>query len=72
MVKTTYIYSFLELSGKPKRFLESKLECKILGYGVSTDTVTLSVLYENAENFNIINKSLYDKFKLTPTNINFI
>jgi hypothetical protein len=72
MLKTTYIYSFLELSGKPKRFLESKSDCKILGYGVSTDTVTLSVLYEDIEAFNVLNKALYDNFKLMPTHINFI
>lgn len=72
MLKATYIYSFLELSGKPKRFLESKTDCKILGYGVSTDTVTLSVLYEDTETFNILNKGLYDKFKLVPEHINFI
>lgn len=72
MLKTTYIYSFLELSGKPKRFLESKSDCKILGYGVSTDTVTLSVLFEDTQSFNKINKMLYDKFKLVPKHINFI
>lgn len=72
MLKTTYTYSFLDLSGKPKRFLESKADCKILGYGVSTDTVTLSVLYENKETFDLVNKELYDKFKLIPTHINFI
>jgi hypothetical protein len=72
MLKTTYIYSFLELSGKPKRFLESKSDCKILGYGVSADTVTLSVLYEDTKAFNNLNKELYDNFKLVPTNINFI
>jgi hypothetical protein len=72
MLKTTYIYSFLELSGKPKRFLESKSDCKILGYGVSTDTVTLSVLYEDIEAFNVLNKALYDNFKLMPAHINFI
>jgi hypothetical protein len=72
MVKATYIYSFLELSGKPKRFIESKSECKIQGYGVSTDTVTLSILYENTNAFNIINKTLLDKFNLTPIHINFI
>jgi hypothetical protein len=69
MLKTIYIYSFLELSGKPKRFLESKSDCKILGYGVSTDTVTLSVLYESTSAFNTINKLMFDKFKLVPTNI---
>lgn len=72
MLKTTYTYSFLDLSGKPKRFLESKADCKILGYGVSTDTVTLSVLYENKETFDLVDKQLYDKFKLVPTHINFI
>lgn len=72
MLKTTYTYSFLDLSGKPKRFLESKADCKILGYGVSTDTVTLSVLYENKETFDLVGKQLYDKFKLVPTHINFI
>ena len=72
MLKTTYIYSFLDLSGKPKRFLESKTDCKILGYGVSTDTVTLSVLYEDTQTFNELNKQLYDKFKLVPAHINFI
>ena len=72
MLKTTYTYSFLDLSGKPKRFLESKADCKILGYGVSTDTVTLSVLYENKETFDLVNKELYDKFKLIPKHINFI
>jgi hypothetical protein len=72
MLKTTYIYSFLELSGKPKRFLESKSDCKILGYGVSTDTVTLSVLYEDTEAFNTLNKALYDTYKLVPAHINFI
>jgi hypothetical protein len=56
MIKVTYTYSFDELSGKPKRFLESKTDCKILGYGVSMDTVTLSVLYET-------------KFKLKPKQI---
>jgi hypothetical protein len=72
MLKTTYTYSFLDLSGKPKRFLESKSDCKILGYGVSTDTVTLSVLFENQEVFKSVNKELYDKFKLMPTQTNFI
>jgi|APFre7841882793_1041355.scaffolds.fasta_scaffold00004_30 hypothetical protein len=66
MIKTTYIYSFLELSGKPKRFLESKVDCKILGYGVSTDTVTLSVLYENMEAFTTLSKSLHFRFGLLP------
>ena len=72
MLRTTYIYSFLDLSGKPKRFLESKTDCKILGYGVLTDTVTLSVLYEDTQTFNELNKQLYDKFKLVPAHINFI
>lgn len=72
MLKVTYTYSFPELSGKPKRFIESKPECTIKGYGVSTDTVTLCVLYENIESFNLINKIMLDKFKLTPTNIKVI
>lgn len=72
MIKTTYIYSFIDLSGKPKRFLESKIDCRILGYGVSTDTVTLSVLYENVEAFNVINKSLKVRFGLIPEDIKYI
>jgi hypothetical protein len=72
MVKTVYIYSFLDLSGKPKRFLESKKECKILGYGVSTDTVTLSVLYDDKQTAEQINQELYNKFKLKPSKVNFI
>jgi hypothetical protein len=72
MLKITYIYSFLDLSGKPKRFLESKQNCKVLCYGVTTDTVTLSVLFEDTETFNNLNKQLYDKFNLVPRNINFI
>jgi hypothetical protein len=69
MFKVTYTYSFPELSGKPKRFLESEPECIIKGYGVSTDTVTLCVLYESTSAFNTINKLMFDKFKLVPTNI---
>lgn len=69
MLKVTYTYSFPELSGKPKRFIESKPECSIKGYGVSTDTVTLCVLYESMEAFNIINKCMLDKFKLIPIDI---
>lgn len=72
MLKVTYTYSFPELSGKPKRFIESKPECSIKGYGVSTDTVTLCVLFESVEAFNTINKCLLDKFKLTPTNIKVV
>jgi hypothetical protein len=72
MLKATYTYSFLELSGKPKRFLESKPDCKIMGYGVSTDTVTLSILYENTKSFNTHNKSLREKFGISPQDINFI
>lgn len=72
MMKTTYTYSFLDLSGKPKRFLESKADCKILGYGVSTDTVTLSVLYETVEAFNIINGYMKIKFNLSPHSIQHI
>jgi len=67
MFKVTYTYSFLELSGKPKRFIESKPECILKGYGVSTDTVTLCVLYESAYAFDTINKLMLDKFKLVPT-----
>lgn len=72
MIKTTYTYSFNELSGKPKRYLENQPECTIKGYGVSTDTVTLCVLYEDINSFNKINKTILDKFKLTPTNIQII
>ena len=72
MLKATYTYSFLELSGKPKRFIESKPECTIKGYGVSTDTVTLSVLFESTEAFNLVNKSMLDKFKLCPKDIKII
>ena len=72
MVKVTYTYLFTELSGKPKRYLETKPECTIMGYGVSTDTVTLSVLYQNAEAFNVLNKALYDKFDLLPNSIKFV
>jgi hypothetical protein len=72
MIKTTYSYSFNELSGKPKRFLENQPECKIKGYGVSMDTVTLCVLYEDTDAFNKLNKSLQDKFNLIPLHINFI
>lgn len=72
MVKVTYTYLFTELSGKPKRYLETKPECTITGYGVSTDTVTLSVLYQNTEVFNTINKAFYNKFKLQPTFIKFV
>lgn len=72
MIKTTYTYSFNELSGKPKRFLENQPECKIKGYGVSTDTVTLCVLFENTQVFNSLNKILNDKFKLIPTNIQIV
>jgi hypothetical protein len=72
MIKTTYTYSFNELSGKPKRYLENQPECKIKGYGVSTDTVTLCVLYEDTNSFNKINKTILDKFKLIPTNIQIV
>ena len=72
MVKVTYTYSFLELSGKPKRYLETKPECTIKGYGVSTDTVTLVILYENPNAFNVLNKAIFDKFKLQPSNIQFV
>ena len=69
MIKVIYTYSFDELSGKPKRFLESKTDCKILGYGVSMDTVTLSVLYETNESFIRLNNELKTKFKLKPKQI---
>lgn len=72
MIKSTYTYSFTELSGKPKRFLENQPDCTIKGYGVSTDTVTLCVLYQHTEAFNRLNKLLLDKFKLNPSNIKFI
>jgi hypothetical protein len=72
MLKATYTYSFLELSGKPKRFIESKTDCKLIGYGVSTDTVTFSVLYEDKNSFNTINKTLQEKFGIFPQDINFI
>lgn len=72
MVKSTYNYSFNELSGKPKRYLENQPECKIKGYGVSTDTVTLCVLYEDANSFNRLNKLIFDKFKLVPTNVQIV
>ena len=72
MLKATYTYSFLELSGKPKRFIESKTDCKIIGYGVSTDTVTFSVLYEDTNAFNKINKNLQEKFGIFPQDIYFI
>ena len=72
MLKVTYTYSFPELSGKPKRFIESKPECTLKGYGVSTDTVTLCVLYQDTEAFNRLNKLLLDKFKLNPNDIKFI
>jgi predicted transcriptional regulator len=69
MVKVTYNYSFIELSGKPKRFLESQEECKIIGYGVSTDTVTLIVLFETDEIFKSLRKELKSKFNLTEDKI---
>lgn len=72
MLKVTYTYSFIELSGKPKRFIESKPECTIKGYGVSTDAVTLCVLYETNEIFHKVNKELFDKFKLIPKNIKVV
>lgn len=72
MLKATYTYSFIELSGNPKRFIESKPECSIKGYGVSTDAVTLCVLYESVNVFNVVNKAMMDKFKLTPIEIKMI
>ena len=65
MVKATYTYSFIELSGKPKRFLEKQEECKIMGYGVTTDTVTLIVLFETNSTFQTLKKELKSKFNLT-------
>lgn len=72
MLKATYTYSFIELSGTPKRFIESKPECSIKGYGVSTDAVTLCVLYESVDIFNVVNKAMMDKFKLAPIEIKMI
>lgn len=72
MLKATYTYSFIELSGNPKRFIESKPECSIKGYGVSTDAVTLCVLYESVDIFNVVNKAMMDKFKLAPIEIKMI
>lgn len=69
MLTVTYTYSFTEFSGKPKRFIETKPECSIKGYGVSMDIVTLCVLYESTTAFNTVNKSFCDKFKLIPENI---
>jgi hypothetical protein len=69
MLKVTYTYSFPELSGKPKRFIESKPDCSVKGYGVSTDTVTLCVLYDSLQSYAAINKMMFDKFKLIPTNV---
>lgn len=64
MVKVTYTYSFKELSGKPKRFIEKLDGCKVMGYGVLTDTVTLVILFESEEFYNTLNKILNDKFKI--------
>lgn len=72
MFTVTYTYSFKELNGKPKRFLESKPECSIKGYGVSMDAVTLCVLYQSKESFDLNNKFLYDKFNLKPKNIKML
>ena len=69
MIKATYIYSFNEWSGKPKRLLESISDCTIKGYGVSTDTVTLCVLYNTEVGFQELTKILNNKFKLNPNNI---
>jgi hypothetical protein len=72
MVKITYRYSFLELSGKPKRFIESKPECTIKGYGVSTDTVTLCVLFSTSESYKRITTEIELKFKIKPFQIVYI
>lgn len=69
MLKATYTYSFNELSGKPKRYLESKPGCKLMGYGVSMDTVTLCVLYETQSSYDEIGLELKKKFNLYPNNI---
>lgn len=72
MLKVNYTYSFLELSGKPKRFIESLHDCTIKGYGVDKDTVTLCILYETTEAFNLHTKSLQDRFGIVPRDIHFI
>ena len=69
MLKATYTYSFNELSGKPKRYLESKPGCKLMGYGVSMDTVTLCVLYDSQSVYDEISLLLKSKFKLFANNI---
>jgi hypothetical protein len=43
-----------------------------MGYGVSTDTVTLSVSYDNADAFNKYNKMLFDNFKVVLQTIELI
>jgi hypothetical protein len=72
MLKATYTYSFDELSGKPKRFIENQPECTLKGYGVSMDTVTLCVLYGSLDCFNKNNKLLIDKFKLNVKKVEMI
>jgi len=66
MIQVTYTYSFLELSGKPKRFLENQPDCTIKGYGVSMDTVTLCVLYESSSSYQSISQKIKTKFNLNP------
>ena len=66
MIQVTYTYSFLELSGKPKRFIENQPDCTIKGYGVSTDTVTLCVLYESIISYETVSHKLKEKFNLDP------
>jgi hypothetical protein len=68
MVKVTYTYSFKELSGKPKRFIEKLDGCKVTGYGVLTDTVTLVILFDSPESFTELDKLLKDKFNLKLKN----
>lgn len=72
MIKCTYTYSFKELSGKPKRFIENQPDCTLKGYGVSSDTVTFCVLYENKNCFNRVNNMLLNKFNLIPNNIKMV
>lgn len=68
MVKITYTYSFKELSGKPKRFIEKLNGCKIMGYGVSTDTVTLVILFDSSDSYDELSKILNQKFNLNLKN----
>lgn len=69
MIRATYSYSFTHLSGKPKRFIESQFDCKLIGYGVVKDTVTFSVIYNTSETFKIINSMLETKFNIKPKSV---